>query len=95
MRSFASNVEERLNNAMKAGNYAKKFGYEGMSTKNMDEDWETKSAMSAGNAQPMSAYEKILHKDNKKLNRLQNQARNYLGSAEGGGRNVISSSSRL
>ena len=50
MRSFASNVEERLQNAMKAGNYAKKFGYEGMSTKNMDEDWETKSAMSQGNA---------------------------------------------
>mmetsp|Transcript_28578 Transcript_28578/g.35367 ORF Transcript_28578/g.35367 Transcript_28578/m.35367 type:complete len:209 (+) Transcript_28578:1378-2004(+) len=64
MRAFSSNVEEKLQRAYKAGNYAKKFGFEGMSTKNMDEDWETKSAMTGGGAGSMTAFEKILHKDN-------------------------------
>ena len=43
IREFTSNVEERLTRAYKAGNMNKKYGYEGMSTRNMDEDWETKS----------------------------------------------------
>jgi hypothetical protein len=69
IRQFSSDVEERLQRAMKAGNYTKKFGYEGMSTRNMDEDIDTKSAIGGGNS--MTAFDKLLHKDNKKLNRLQ------------------------
>jgi len=98
MRAFSSSVEEKLQRAYKAGNYAKKFGFEGMSTKNMDEDWETKSAMSGGGAGSMTAFEKILHKDNKKLNRLQTQARNYISggnSSDGGNRSVMSQQDRL
>jgi len=70
MRAFSSEVEEKLNAAYKAGNYSKKFGYEGLNNKNMDDDWETKSAMSGGGKKP-SAFDKILHKDNKKLNKMQ------------------------
>ena len=40
-----------------------------MSTKNMDEDEETKSVISAG-GKPTSTFEKLLHKDNVKLNRM-------------------------
>ena len=77
IRQFSSNVEERLQRAYRAGNYSKKFGYEGLSTSNMDEDMDTNIAKNAVGG--MSNYEKILHKDNKKLNRLQTQARNYMG----------------
>ena len=49
IRLYATNVEDRLKQAYKAGGYNKKFGYEGMNTSNMDEDWETKSQKSAGN----------------------------------------------
>ena len=96
IRNFTQNVEERLQRAYKAGNYTKKFGYEGLNTQNMDEDFETKSAMSSGPAGSMSTFEKILNKDNKKLNRLQTQAKSYLvnGSVDGG-RSVMSSTSRL
>ena len=89
-------MEERLQRAYKAGNYTKKFGYEGLNTQNMDEDFETKSAISLGPAGSMSTFEKILNKDNKKLNRLQTQAKSYLvnGSVDGG-RSVMSSTSRL
>ena len=41
----------------------------------MGDDWETKSNASAGN---MSTFEKLLHKDNKKLNRLQKEAKHYI-----------------
>lgn len=78
MRLFSANVEDKLKKAYRAGNYDKKFGYEGLNTSNMDEELETKSAISAGGNNSMSAFEKILHKDNKKLNRLQTQARNYM-----------------
>ena len=67
IRLYATNVEDRLKQAYKAGGYNKKFGYEGMNTSNMDEDWENKSQKSTGN---MSTFEKLLHKDNRKLNRL-------------------------
>lgn len=62
MRAFSSNVEEKLQRAYKATNYAKKLGFEGLNTKNMDEDWETKSVTSNG-SKP-TAFDKILHKDN-------------------------------
>jgi len=96
MRNFSADVEDKLKKAYKAGNYDKKFGYEGLSTKNMDEDWESKSAISAS-ANSMSTFEKILHKDNKKLNRLQNQARNYISTSGGHDplKSVMSASSRL
>ena len=97
MRAFSSNVEEKLNRAYKAGNYAKKFGFEGMSTKNMDEDLETKSQISGGAPGNMTAFEKILHKDNNKLNRLQTQARNYIGGSASfdGNRSAMSSHERI
>lgn len=60
----------------------------------MDEEYEeTKSVGSNGN---MSTFEKILHKDNKKLNRLQTQARNYIGTGSyTGDVSKMSSKSRL
>lgn len=70
MRSFSTNVEDKLQRAYKEGNYAKKFGFEGLSNRNVDEEWEKKSVMSSGGSKP-TAFDKILHKDNKKLNRLQ------------------------
>ena len=54
--------------------------------------------MSGGNPASMSAFEKILHKDNAKLNRMQNQARNYIaGSASNydGQRSSMSSHERI
>lgn len=77
IRRFASDVEDRLEKAYKAGSYNKKFGYEGLNTKNMDDDVETKSVLSAGGSK-MTTFDKILHKDNKKLNRMQAQAKSYL-----------------
>ena len=35
----------------------------------------------------MSAFEKLLHKDNKKLNRLQHMARNYISTGSYNGNN--------
>lgn len=69
IRQFASDVEDRLNKAHKAHNYSKKLGYTGLNTKNMDDDADTKSVFSAGGSK-MSTFDKILHKDNKKLNRM-------------------------
>lgn len=40
-----------------------------MNTKNMDEDEETKSVISAGGAK-LSTFDKLLYKDNVKLNRM-------------------------
>ena len=48
MRQFSSDVEDRLNRAYKEGNYSKKFGFEGINTKNMDEEWENSSVKSGG-----------------------------------------------
>lgn len=67
IRTFSSNVEERLQRAYRAGDYAKKFGYEGLNTRNMDEASESEQARRSST----STYEKLLYKDNKKLNRLQ------------------------
>ena len=78
IRQFASDVEDRLNRVHKAGAYDKRFGYVGMNTKNMDEDVENKSVISSTSGGKMSAFDKLLHKDNKKLNRMQDQARNFL-----------------
>ena len=75
MRHFSSVVEEKLQQAYKAGNYSRKFGYEGVNTRNLDEELETRSVRSSGGlsgSQQMSTFEKILHKDNKMLNRMQN-----------------------
>ena len=73
MRQFSSNVEDRLNKAYKEGNYNKKFGFEGLTANNMEEEWEKSSVKSSG-ALPgqMSTFEKLLHKDNKMLDRMQN-----------------------
>ena len=54
-----------------------------MNTKNMDDDVETKSQFSSAGDSKMTAFDKILHKDNKKLNRMQAQARSYLKSGGG------------
>ena len=48
MRQFSSNVEDRLNKAYKEGNYNKKFGFEGLSAANMEEEWEKSSVKSSG-----------------------------------------------
>lgn len=40
IRSFATDVEERLKRAYKAGNYSKKFGYENVSSATHDELYE-------------------------------------------------------
>ena len=37
IRAFGGNMEEKLNKAYKAGGYDKKFGFEGISTSNMDD----------------------------------------------------------
>ena len=98
IRAFAGQVEDRLNNAYKAGNYSKKFGFQGINTKNMDEDEETKSVISARSGGKMSTFEKVLHKDNNRLNRMQKQAQNYLEKETGaytGEISKMSSSSRL
>ena len=99
IRAFAGQVEDRLNNAYKAGNYSKKFGFQGISTKNMDDDEETKSVMSARSAGgKLSTFEKVLNKDNNRLNRMQKQAQNYLEKETGaytGEISKMSSSSRL
>ena len=68
MRSFAGQVEDRLQNAYKAGNYTKKLGFKGMDTKSMNDDDDAMSTRSAPGT--MSTFEKLLHKDNKKLNRM-------------------------
>ena len=96
MRAFSSNVEEKLRQAYKAGNYDKKFGYEGLNTKNMDDELEVKSQAS-GKGGSMSTFEKLLHKDNRKLNRLQTQARNFIstGSSHDPNKSIMSQSSRL
>ena len=47
MRSFAGQVEDRLNNAYKAGNYTKKLGFKGMDTKSMNDDDDAMSTRSA------------------------------------------------
>ena len=68
-----------MNNAYKAGNYSKKFGFQGINTKNMDDDEETKSVMSSRSAGgKLSTFEKVLNKDNNRLNRMQKQAQNHL-----------------
>ena len=36
IRKFSEGMEERLERAYKAGNYNKKFGYEGSNARNMD-----------------------------------------------------------
>lgn len=38
IRSFATDVEERLKRAYKAGNYSKKFGFDNMSATDYNED---------------------------------------------------------
>lgn len=92
MRTFSSNVEDRLQRAYRAGDYAKKFGYEGLNTRNMDDNFESESAR----RNSTSTYEKLLHKDTKKLNRLQTQARNYMSTNSfNGDASKISASSRL
>lgn len=95
MRSFAGQVEDRLQNAYKAGNYTKKLGFKGMDTKSMNDDDDAMSTRSAPGT--MSTFEKLLHKDNKKLNRMQEQARNYLEKEGGftGEISKMSSASRL
>ena len=98
IRAFAGQVEDRLNNAYKAGNYSKKFGFQGISTRNMDDDEETKSVISARSGGKMSTFEKVLNKDNNRLNRMQKQAQNYLEKETGaytGDVSKMSSSSRL
>ena len=74
IRNFANDVECKLQQAYKVGDYDKKFGFAGQTTQKTFE--ETTSVGSAGGK--MTAFEKILHKDNNKLNRLQNQARNFI-----------------
>ena len=83
IRAFAGQVEDRLQNVYKMGNYSKKFGYQGLNTKNMDDDDDAKSVKSAGVGGKVSTFEKLLHKDNNRLNRMQNQAKSYL-EKEGG-----------
>ena len=73
------NVEEKLHRAHKTGNYTRKLGYDQLSgNQNNDEDLYMSTTRSAGENSQMSAFEKLLHKDNKKLNRMQDQARNFL-----------------
>lgn len=92
IRTFSSNVEERLQKAYRAGDYNKKFGYEGLNTRNMEESFETESAR----RNSTSTFEKLLHKDNKKLNRLQTQARNYMSTGSyNGDVSKMSSTSRI
>ena len=76
IRSFATDVEERLKRAYKAGNYSKKFGFDNLSATDYNEDelYEESKDQSTNN----SAFDRILNKDNTKLNRMQNQARNFL-----------------
>ena len=49
----------------------------------MDDDDDAKSVKSAGVGGKISTFEKLLHKDNNRLNRMQNQAKSYL-EKEGG-----------
>ena len=45
MRDFAHNVEEKLNRAYKEGNYMKRFGFEGMNTNKMEEEYDKAAQM--------------------------------------------------
>ena len=73
IRSFATDVEERLKRAYKAGNYSKKFGFDNMSATDYNEDdlYEESKDQQPSSASN-SAFDRILNKDNAKLNRMQN-----------------------
>ena len=92
IRSFATDVEERLKRAYKAGNYSKKFGFDNMSATDYNEDelYEESKDQQPSSASN-SAFDRILNKDNTKLNRMQNQARNYLANNETSKMSMLSS----
>ena len=69
MRAFGSEIEQRLQKAARGGNYEKKFGFEGFSTKSMDQPFDKGSVGSSSG--PQSAFDKLLAKDNRMLNRMQ------------------------
>ena len=64
IREFGGVLEEKLQKAYKSGNYDKKFGYEGIKSSNMDQAFQNST-------DNMSAFDKILAKDSRKLNRMQ------------------------
>ena len=80
IRSFATDVEERLHRAYKAGNYNKKFGFENISSTAdlLDDELYEESKDPTTKSSSHSAFDRILHKDNTKLNRMQDQARSFL-----------------
>ena len=57
IRNFSEGMEEKLERAYKAGNYSKKFGYEGSHARNME-------AQAPTTAPPVTAFEKMMAKDN-------------------------------
>ena len=71
IRSFATDVEERLHRAYRAGNYNKKFGYENLGSAAADHDELYEESKDPSNrSSSYSAFERILNKDNTKLNRM-------------------------
>ena len=72
IRSFATDVEERLHRAYKAGNYSKKFGYENISSTAdlLDDELYEESKDLSNRSASYSAFDRILNKDNTKLNRM-------------------------
>ena len=73
IRSFATDVEERLKRAYKAGNYTKKFGFDNLNaTDHNEDDLYEESKDQQYQSTSNSAFDRILNKDNAKLNRMQN-----------------------
>ena len=73
IRSFATDIDERLQRAYKAGNYSKKFGFDANlnSHNDVDELYED-SYDQQQKPSTNSAFDRVLNKDNLKLNRMQN-----------------------
>ena len=75
MRSYGANVGAKLQAAYKDGNYKQKFGYDGAKTANID---EIDPNAPGADGKKLTAFEKMLHKDDAKLNRLQAQAKRQI-----------------
>ena len=67
-------MEDKLKRAQQAANYEKRFGYSGVSAR--DDSVEGSSGLGLG--EPVTAFDKMMAKDNRMLDRMQAQAQKYL-----------------